>query len=115
MNKGRKKIPVDTEMLIKITNVYKDFFNIDREILAENLSKYDKMVLAFHLSFINNVSTQSIALLCGYKHHTAVCYHRKKIFEFLGKKSSISSDEFESKFVTFNAYFNKNKRQILAT
>jgi hypothetical protein len=113
MSKGRKKIEVDNQMLVKIADIYKDFFAIDKEIQAKNLSKSDKMVLAFHLSDIRNVSTKSIADLCGYKNHSAVCYHRKKIFEFLRKKSSIRSEDFETKFVTFNAYFNKNKNELL--
>lgn len=112
-NGGRKRIEVDNELLIKIADIYKDFFEIDKDIETKDLSQCDKMVLTYHLSDIKNVSTASIAQLCGYKHHTAVCYHRKKIVEFFNKKSNIRSADFEFKFITFNAYFHKNKKDLL--
>lgn len=112
-NAGRKRIEVDSELLLKIADIYKAFFKIDLEIETKNLSQCDKMVLTYHLSDIENVSTASIAELCGYKHHTAVCYHRKKIIEFFNKKSNIRAADFELKFITFNAYFHKNKKSFL--
>lgn len=113
MHKGRNKIQVDNEMLSRIVIIYKEFFNISSEIETKNLSKTDKMVLSFHLSHLQNVSTESIAELFCYSNHSAICYHRKKIFQFLGKKSSIRAKDFEVKFITFNAYFNRNKKSFI--
>lgn len=111
--KGRKSIIVDSGTISKVVQLYKEFFNINVLLDTKDLTTHDKMILVYHLSDLKNISTKSIADVCGYKHHTSICYHRKKVYDFLRKKTCINSEEFELKFITFNAFFNKNKKQLL--
>ena len=109
---GRKKILVDTEALVKVTTVYKELFEIESEVEPVELSKSDKLVLSFHLSDLRNVSTESIASFLGFKNHSSICYNNKKIYNFLRRKNTVHDKEFEAKFFTFNAFFNRNRNQL---
>lgn len=109
--KGRPKKITDESQLTKISNLYKEMFNINKDIEPKSLSKHDKMILSYHFLSLIYVGTEGIANFLGYPHHTSILYHREVINKFLDNKAILKAD-FEHKFITFNAYFNKNKSEL---